>query len=337
MAKVRKTGRVLIADEEEKIVKEKDETTITQLALTEFIDSIDIGEEIVYKNVKVFPIFLQKESIRDIKLKTLEEALKENILEIKETNVVSQLTFINKSKTDKILIVEGDIVQGGRQNRVVNVTMVVDEDSTVTVPTSCVEQNRWSFKGDVTFSKINKLSPSLYADFNTDVYKTMQRSKESGEVCYASNQSSLWGNISTFLCSSNVSSNTASYSDSYENKKQDITLYVDKILPHIKECCGIAAIIGKKLVVSICDSIELFMPQLKTLLQSYIIEALLNSSVDDDFNADKLVNILNKLKKNKIDLFDSPNKIGKTIKFSESYIGSAFLYNDKIVHLTFVK
>ena len=78
------------------------------------------------------------------------------------------------------------------------------------------------------------------------------------------------------------------------------------------------------------------MPSLKTTLKSYILEALLQKdtavkSVED------IVSVLEDCKSQNIDVVDSPNKIGKTIKFISPNVGSAFAFNDKVVHLSFTR
>lgn len=339
MAKIKQTGKRIIAEEVDKkadTVTQANKTEETYLgALNRFVSAIEVEEEISYKNLKIFPLHLKQTDLRTVKLKTLDEALKEGILEIQETGVVSNLKFINKSKIDKILIVEGDIVQGGRQNRVVNITMILDEDSEVTVPTSCVEQGRWH-GSDIKFKESAKISPTLYTNLNENVYRNYENQGGSGLSAYASNQGALWEGVSVALSSSSSSSSTGSFSDAYVCRDEDIKDYLDKFEVHIKSCCGIAAAIGKKIVVSIADSAELFMPTLKSVLKSYILEAL---SIDkrSSISAEDIVDTINDCVNCKTDLLESPNKIGQIVKLISPNVGSAFLYKDNIVHIAFVR
>lgn len=336
MAKIRETGkRIITSDEPEKEKNVEISITSPQLTLNHFINNIEVEEEISYKNLKIFPIHVKQIDLRTVKLKTLDEALKEGILEIKETSVIAELKFINKSKTDKILIVEGDVVQGGKQNRVVNVTMIIDEDSTVTVPTSCVEARRWD-SGMVFVQDTNKLSPTVYSNLAESVHDNMKETKRSEKMSYCSDQTEVWSTVSAFLTASSSSSSSSSYSDTYKCREEDMNDYLDKILPHIKKCNGLAAIVQDTISVYVCDSEELFEPQLKNLLKSYIIEAL---TVEESSNliVNDIVKTINDLLINQFEIFDSPNKTGSIMKFVSPYIGSAFLYKDNIVHLTFVK
>lgn len=58
-------------------------------------------------------------------------------------------TLVADNPTDRLaLIVAGETVLGGRQNRVLNVSVLIVAKGKVLVPVSCVEQGRWHEGGD---------------------------------------------------------------------------------------------------------------------------------------------------------------------------------------------
>jgi hypothetical protein len=335
MVRIKKTEEKILDDKQEQKQEEQiKETVIDQnIALKDFLDRIEIEDAIIYKNLRLFAINITEKK-SNYKLMTLTEALKDNILEVKETDVVSNLKFINKSKDTKILIIEGEVVKGGRQNRVINVTMILDEDSEVIVPTSCVEQGRWS--GGKTFDADAYITPTLYGNLSNSVNLTMSSSRGSA-MMYNSDQSSLWGAADTFLCAAATHSDSNDFTKAYEANEEKINDYWNKLKSMFKDYAGIAAVIGKKLIFSIADSKEFFMPQFEKLLRSYILEAL---TVENKIklSVEEVAKHLDDLLNAKNELFDSPNKIGKIIKFSASdIIGSAFMFNDRVVHLSVIK
>jgi len=79
---------------------------------------------------------------------TLEEALENNKVELKETGNVNQLHIKNRS--DKVLFIQsGEIVKGGKQDRTLQHDMILQGHSDfVPINSFCVEQGRWSKRGN---------------------------------------------------------------------------------------------------------------------------------------------------------------------------------------------
>ena len=46
--------------------------------------------------------------------------------------------------TEKVLLYDGEELVGAKQNRILNVTVLVAEQTGVRIPVSCVEQGRWA-------------------------------------------------------------------------------------------------------------------------------------------------------------------------------------------------
>ena len=71
--------------------------------------------------------------------------MKDKILIVKETGTVNQLTVENSSATETVFIQAGDIVKGGKQDRVLTVDMILPPKSgAIPISSFCVEQNRWA-------------------------------------------------------------------------------------------------------------------------------------------------------------------------------------------------
>ena len=78
---------------------------------------------------------------------TLGEAMTMGALRVFETGKVSLLVVRNRSDRD-VFIQAGDIVKGGKQDRVLTVSMIVPPDSGyMPIGAFCVEQGRWARRG----------------------------------------------------------------------------------------------------------------------------------------------------------------------------------------------
>ena len=75
---------------------------------------------------------------------TLTEALAKGLVEVVETGSVNELKIENKSD-EEIFIQAGDIVKGGRQDRVLMMSLLLQPGSgQVPIASFCVEAGRWS-------------------------------------------------------------------------------------------------------------------------------------------------------------------------------------------------
>ena len=78
---------------------------------------------------------------------TLAEALDAKTVRVAETGTVNELTIENLGDHE-VFVQSGDIVKGGRQDRVLSVSMVLPPHSgPIPITAFCVEQGRWSRRG----------------------------------------------------------------------------------------------------------------------------------------------------------------------------------------------
>lgn len=79
---------------------------------------------------------------------TLEEAMDSGALKIYETGNVNTLRVENKSGKRKIFIQSGDIIKGGKQDRVIKHDLIINVHSgTININVFCVESGRWEKRG----------------------------------------------------------------------------------------------------------------------------------------------------------------------------------------------
>ncbi len=94
---------------------------------------------------------------------TLAEALERKVIDVIETGSVHQLTVRNRGNLP-VFIQRGDIVKGGKQDRVLTVSMLIPAKSEpLPIGSLCVERDRWSKRGaeDVArFSSAYLMLPS---------------------------------------------------------------------------------------------------------------------------------------------------------------------------------
>ena len=104
--------------------------------------SAKIGAPTTFKNMTVFPLIGGQGTAADYL--TLDEALAQKlaaITEVSEGGSVPELKFVNSSDK-KVFLLDGEELVGAKQNRVLNLSIMVPVGKTLVVPVSCVEAGR---------------------------------------------------------------------------------------------------------------------------------------------------------------------------------------------------
>ena len=111
--------------------------------ILEAVGGARIGEPACYKNLAVFPLFGSR--LRQADYLTLDEALEQKcseVTEVSEGGSVPELKFVN-SGARPVFLLDGEQLIGAKQNRVLNLSILVAGGKTIIIPVSCVEAGRW--------------------------------------------------------------------------------------------------------------------------------------------------------------------------------------------------
>jgi hypothetical protein len=79
---------------------------------------------------------------------TLKEAMEKKVVTVHETSNVNTLTIENTSTEVEVFVMSGDVVKGGKQDRVIAFDLVLPiKSGVVPLPSFCVEHGRWTKRG----------------------------------------------------------------------------------------------------------------------------------------------------------------------------------------------
>ena len=242
--------------------------------IEEALQSLELGSPAQFQNLQIYPLFGKGAATTDYL--TLDEALEPGlakVTEVSEQGHVPELRFENRSP-DPILLVDGEELVGARQNRVLNVSILVGGMRKIVVPVSCVEQGRWSYRSR-DFASAGR---NLYAKARAQKMKHVSASmRASGSR--ASDQSALWRSIEEKHVSFAIDSDTRAMADVFEQRKQSIDNYARAFAPAANQVGAVFAIAGKVTGLELFDSAETFGKLLQKLVRSYALDAIEESAV----------------------------------------------------------
>ena len=224
------------------------------------IRQVQFGTPYRYQHLTIYPLNLTHGQVNS-GLRTLDEALRNRWVVIDESSraTVSRLSICNHSR-HSIFIMAGEIVGGGKQNRVVQHDLILPPHSgVVQLPVYCVEENRWSSSVGEFKSRANLAHPAL----------------RKGAAKRAS-QDAIWAEVDERSRAAGVVAKSKNYEALYSDRKVQAKL--DDCLPHFRRfvgtrTVGAVAVVGHRVVgADLFSDPNLFSRLWDKILRSYALD-----------------------------------------------------------------
>ena len=296
--------------------------------ITDTINNLRVGDASTFEALTVFPIFQDQPCEKDYL--TLDEALKKDkarVTEVSDAGMVSKLLFKNSGES-KVLLVDGDELIGAKQNRIINLTILVPANTELEIPVSCVEAGRWSRRSGEFYSKKRAMYSRARAAKMEQVSASLKRSGDR-----YSDQSEVWKEISAHKDSLSVDSPTEAMSDIYEDFEPDLNRYKKAFKGQQNQVGVVFAVSGKVQGLELFDNSQTFNHYLERLVSSYALSSFAdrdNVGTVEKLDADKFIE---KVKNASTERFDALGE-GDDLRLSaEAMAGGALMVEDRIVHL----
>ena len=166
--------------------------------------NIELLQPQVYENIAIIPLKTERNYIDIL---TLKKGLELGLVNVKECDTSQVNTIIVKNNAiTPLILIDGEEIIGGDQNRIVNSTILIDAGSKMKIPVSCSEKNRWAFKSEFKQSE-------YMANYNT------RRAKEYASRVSNSYQDVIWSSIDCLEVENDYASPTSAMEESYKNIK----------------------------------------------------------------------------------------------------------------------
>lgn len=315
----------------EKIIQEPARKIEAKSPMAEMLASIKIGDRQRYENLEIFPLFNTRSS--PVYYSLVDEAMRKGDLiieEIGEYGRVPQLFFKNKG-AEKVLVVEGAQIIGLKQNRIINMSILIKENSELIVPVSCVEKGRW---GEYNRRKRpyseSIASAHLRAQIKKDLIKNM---KARGE--YSADQEKVWRKTLEYLVHEKINSQTEAYHDYEKALQNELQRFKKNFRWQSQQIGFIAFINGEFSLLDIFDKAEVASKIKDKLIQSCAVDAYdrkaTKQKIKNSPNPQKIID--------KLSLMDweelKPIGEGQHLNAEDEEItASALICQDTLIHLS---
>ena len=166
------------------------------------LETAAVGNPITRVGVSFFPVYLFDNPLPEI---TTGDSSGLVIEELDDAQIPT-LSAYNPTKKP-VLIVEGEHFLGGKQNRTINVTVLLAAMKKTEIPVSCLEQGRWGRRR--AYARARSHAPSRVRAAKLE---GVNMSMQSGGSRHG-DQRAVWGAVNNVLNNLNERSETAAASD----------------------------------------------------------------------------------------------------------------------------
>jgi len=227
-------------------------------------DLFQIGEPVEHRGITIAPLFPRRDPVAAYL--TLDEALARGVRvrETSEAGSVPEL-LVENPLAERVLLYDGEELVGAKQNRILNVSVLVEAKSTLTVPVSCVEQGRW-----------RDVSPAFGSGSHISHAELRRRKAEAQAaqpLARGVSQSEVWEAVHEKSVRMQVSSPTGASSDLYRHYERDLRV-LEGAFPAQPGQCGAILGVGPNVCLDVVSRPNAFAKLWPKLRAGYLLDAL---------------------------------------------------------------
>jgi hypothetical protein len=262
---------------------------------------------------------------------TLDEALEQQALEVTEVGAggrVPTLKVANKSDR-MVFLMAGEELVGGKQNRVLNASMMVPAKGQMPIPVTCVERGRWGYKSTRFSSGATSSHSHLRMMMSRQVtgsYKAVGAPK--------SDQGAVWSEVARKMDKMGSKSSSDALHDLFAHYAKKLDELVGNFsLPDGSN--GAAFALGGKIVgADLFDKPGTLKKLWSKLVRSYAADALEDpKEKSPEVASERVTEWLRAASSAKQHWFDSPG-VGKDVRLEgEMLVGATLVVDEHPVHL----
>lgn len=222
-------------------------------------------QPVSHENLTLFPVIATTAPKKKVDYIVLDEGMKKKLVVVKEASEggdVNNLTLVNTSDRP-LFLMAGEVVIGGKQDRIIGKNTIVAPKTTEDVPVFCVEHGRWNGRK---------------ADFQSA--EALAHTELRKKASFA-NQGEVWAEVSAKNAKRKVSNDTDTYRRVAKGTEVSgsIASYEKAFAAALaardaRQIGYVVAVDGKVVAIETFGTPALFRKFEKKLLRSYYVEAI---------------------------------------------------------------
>jgi len=296
--------------------------------LQQLLQDIEVSTLQTFGGLTVVPLLRSVTGSPDYWL--LEEAMTHNwvtITEVSESASVPELLCRNTGDRS-VLLLDGEAMEGAKQNRILNLTLLVPAHTNLTIPVSCVEQGRWHYRSRTFKVAGHTYHPSGRAKKAEQVTHSMKNRGRRD-----ANQGQVWQEVDLCIDFYACASPTSAMADVYAQQSATLAEYKAAFKAVANQVGAIFALHGKIWGLELFDFPGTFAQLLPKLLTGYALEA--QRTLDaPPLSPQTVTDFLREVSQAPADTFPALAE-GMDLRLSSNtVVGSALVAKERLIHLS---
>ncbi|MDP6115206.1 MAG: hypothetical protein QF437_13460 [Planctomycetota bacterium] len=284
------------------------------------ITNCSVGSPYHHRGLTIFPLTLRR-PLDNRSYYTFDDAIARGQLVVRESGRVPEVLITNRSSR-RVFAMSGEVLIGGKQNRMIREDVLLPPGREVRVPVYCVEKGRW--EGAVTELKTQGTltHPAL----------RFQASKKAS-------QDALWAEIASSNRSLSAKSETEDYQQIYANSKtrRELSDFRRAFAPiwRLRPAGIVVCRFGRIVGAEVFGNSYLYSRLQHKILDSYVIDRLHYPAMERYHRPGtrEIENYLGRVRRARFSYGSTPGD-GRSITLSGALNGSALSLSGTAVHVS---
>jgi hypothetical protein len=227
--------------------------------------TIQLGDPVEHRGVVIAPLYPRRSPRAGYV--TLDEAvpLGFRVTEVNEAGSVPELLASNPLDAN-VLLYDGEELLGAKQNRILNVTVLVAARSETRIPVSCVEEGRWHARSAA-------FSPARH-----HAYPELRRRKaerlSAEPLARGAAQAAVWDELAAKSARHGVHSPTGAQADLFGSSKEELAALRGAFPPAPGQSGALLALGHGRLCLDYVSRPDAFAHLYGKLLDGYLLDAI---------------------------------------------------------------
>lgn len=258
------------------------------------------------------------------------DAMMEGLLEISEVDRHGDVTHLEAYNvaTSPVLLIDGEHLEGAKQNRVLNATVLLAASRKTMLPVACVEEGRWQYEGSDDFNASDDFAYGRLRSRNASAKAQSLRTSGSRDI----DQGEVWEDVARKHLEAGSASPTGAMRDAFDRHRSGLDeLKVAFAEPEPGQTGVIACVAGRPVALDSFDRPETLSKLWPRLLSGYALDAVgcRNTSLSPTEVASFLESAVNATTSSHKGL-----GLGVDVVITgESIVGNALTWGEGVIHL----